>query len=237
MDKRILLIEDDADLFALVKYNLEKEGFAFCGSQTGKGALEICRGSRPDLILLDVMLPDGDGLDICRQIRQDAEIGLVPVIFLTARGSEADRIVGLEIGANDYIVKPFFIRELIARIRLQFRRQNAFLRAPRLLRAGRVELDRSRCEVRVGGTVVMLTATEFRVLECLMTRPGVVFTRTQLLDAVWGEDHAITDRAVDVYVLRLRQKLNSNLIQSVRGFGYKLEPTSVGQASRPVQPV
>ena len=229
MDKKILLIEDDADLFALVKYNLEKDGFGFAGSQTGKGALELCRNAQPDLILLDIMLPDGDGLEICRQIRQNSDICAIPVIFLTARGSEADRIVGLELGANDYIVKPFYVRELIARIRLQFRNIQTPPRAP-VLRVGGVELDRNRCEVRMDGRPVPLTATEFRVLEFLMGRPGVVFSRAQLLDAVWGEDHAITDRAVDVYILRLRQKLESDFIQSVRGFGYKFEPP--GRASR-----
>ena len=121
--KKIVLIEDDADLFALIRYNLEKEGFAFAGSQTGKGAMELCRRERPDLIILDIMLPDSDGLDICKGIRAHPELSHIPVIFLTARASETDRIVGLELGANDYIVKPFFVRELIARIKIHFRGQ------------------------------------------------------------------------------------------------------------------
>ncbi len=121
--KKIALIEDDADLFALLKYNLEKEGFALVGAQTGKGAIELCRRERPDLILLDIMLPDSDGLDICKGIRSHPELAHIPIIFLTARASETDRIVGLELGANDYIVKPFFIRELVARIKIQFRGQ------------------------------------------------------------------------------------------------------------------
>ncbi|MBZ5585039.1 MAG: response regulator transcription factor [Acidobacteriia bacterium] len=230
MNKKILLIEDDSDLFGLVKYNLEKEGFVFCGAQTGKGAVDLCRSARPDLLLLDILLPDGDGLDICRRIRQDPEIGSVPIIFLTARGSESDRVVGLELGANDYMVKPFFVRELVARIRLQFRQIQAAPGAV-LLRAGGVELNRSRCEVLRNGKPVPLTATEFRVLEYLMGRPGIVFSRGQLLDAVWGGDHAITDRAIDVYILRLRQKLESGLIHSVRGFGYmfEAEPHATGR--------
>ena len=146
--KRIVLIEDDTDLFALLKYNLEKEGFLLTGSQTGRGALDLCRRVRPDLILLDIMLPDSDGLDICKGIRNDAELAQTPIIFLTARASETDRIVGLELGANDYIVKPFFIRELIARIKLQFRTQTA---PSRLLKAGGVELDRSSCQVKLDG--------------------------------------------------------------------------------------
>jgi DNA-binding response OmpR family regulator len=220
--RKIALIEDDADLFALVKYNLEKEGFAFVGAQTGRGVIDLCRRERPDLVLLDIMLPDSDGLDICKGIRQHPELAHIPVIFLTARASETDRIVGLELGANDYIVKPFFVRELIARIKIQFRGQTS---ATRVLKAATLELDRSSCEVRLDGNPLTLTATEFRLLEFLMSRPGVVFSREQLLDAVWGHDRAVTDRTVDVYILRLRQKIESDpanpaLIRSVRGFGY-----------------
>jgi DNA-binding response OmpR family regulator len=220
--RKIALIEDDADLYALVRYNLEREGFAVVGAQSGRGVIDLCRRERPDLLLLDIMLPDSDGLDICKGIRQHPELAHIPVIFLTARASETDRIVGLELGANDYIVKPFFIRELIARIKIQFRGQTS---ATRVLKAGRLELDRSSCEVRLDGTALTLTATEFRLLEFLMSRPGVVFSREQLLDAVWGHDRAVTDRTVDVYILRLRQKVegdpaNPLLIRSVRGFGY-----------------
>ena len=220
--KKIALIEDDSDLYALLKYNLEKEGFTLVGSQTGKGAIELCRRERPDLILLDIMLPDSDGLDICKGIRSHPELAHLPVIFLTARASETDRIVGLELGANDYIVKPFFIRELIARIKIQFRGQVA---PTRVLKSGNLELDRTSCRVKLNGAALALTANEFRLLEFLMSRPGVVFSREQLLDAVWGHDRAVTDRTVDVYILRLRQKTesdptNPSLIRSVRGFGY-----------------
>src|SRR5271169_2610286 len=219
--KKIVLIEDDADLFRLVQYNLEKEGFQFVGLQTGRGALDLCRRERPDLVILDIMLPDSDGLEICKAIRANQELAHIPVIFLTARASETDRIVGLELGANDYIVKPFFIRELIARIKIHFRGQPP---ATKILRSGDLELDRARCRVHLNGGEVTLTATEFRLLEFLMSRPGVVFSREQLLDAVWGHDRAVTDRTVDVYVLRLRQKIEaeeeSTFIRSVRGFGY-----------------
>jgi DNA-binding response OmpR family regulator len=224
--KKIVLIEDDADLYSLLKYNLEKESFSVAGLQTGKGALELCRQTRPDLVLLDIMLPDSDGLDICKGIRRDPDLASVPVIFLTARASETDRIVGLELGANDYVVKPFFVRELIARIKLQFRNQTA---PARVLEAGGLALDTTSRQVKLNGTPLQLTATEFRLLEFLMSRPGVVFSREQLLNAVWGQDRAITDRAVDVYVLRLRQKVEQDpaapvLIHSVRGFGYTFEP-------------
>ena len=157
--KKIVLIEDDTDLFSLLKYNLEKEGFAMTGLQTGKGAIELCRQVRPDLVLLDIMLPDSDGLDICKGIRKDPDLASVPVIFLTARASETDRIVGLELGANDYVVTPFFVRELIARIKLQFRNQAAPVR---VLEAGGVELDRTSCQVRLNGAPLALTAHEIR---------------------------------------------------------------------------
>lgn len=230
--RKIALIEDDADLFALLKYNLEKEGFTFVGAQTGKGALELCRRERPDLILLDIMLPDSDGLDICKGIRSHPELAHIPVIFLTARASETDRIVGLELGANDYIVKPFFVRELIARIKIQFRGQTT---ATRVLKSGGLELDRSSCRVRLNGALLSLTATEFRLLEFLMSRPGVVFSREQLLDAVWGHDRAVTDRTVDVYILRLRQKIETDpatqgVIRSVRGFGYSFNEATAAPA-------
>jgi DNA-binding response OmpR family regulator len=172
--------------------------------------------------LLDIMLPDADGLEVCKSIRRHAGLADVPVIFLTARASEADRLVGLELGANDYIVKPFFVRELIARIKIQFRTRQA---PDTVLKAGPIELDRNACVVRRLGEDLQLTVTEFRLLEHLMGRPGVVFSREQLLDAVWGRDRAVTDRTVDVYILRLRQKLESDpahpsFIRSVRGFGY-----------------
>lgn len=225
--KKILLIEDDSDLYSLLKYNLEKEGFSVAGSQTGRGAIELCRREKPDLILLDIMLPDSDGLDLCKGIRSNADLTHIPVIFLTARASETDRIVGLELGANDYIVKPFFVRELIARIKIQFRGQQQ-APATRTLKAGSLELDRSSCRVRLHGDEIQLTATEFRLLEFLMSRPGIVFSREQLLDGVWGHDRAVTDRTVDVYVLRLRQKLETRsgepaYIRSVRGFGYSFD--------------
>jgi DNA-binding response OmpR family regulator len=224
--KKILLIEDDADLYALLNYNLEKEGFKTVGQQTGKGAVELCRRERPDLILLDVMLPDADGLEICRSLRAIPELAQVPVIFLTARASEADRIIGLELGANDYIVKPFFVRELIARIKIQFRTQSA---PQKVLKAGELELDRTSCRVYRAGEEIQLTATEFKLLEYLMARPGVVYSREQLLDSVWGHDRAVTDRTVDVYILRLRQKIDaestSGHIRSVRGFGYSFNST------------
>jgi DNA-binding response OmpR family regulator len=227
--KKIVLIEDDTDLFALLKYNLDKEGFAIAGSQTGKGAIELCRRERPDLVILDIMLPDSDGLEICKGLRNHSELANVPIIFLTARVSETDRILGLELGANDYIVKPFFIRELVARVKNQLRTQTTPTRS---VRAGALELDRASCRVLLHGNEVALTATEFRLLDFLMSRPGVVYSREQLLDSVWGHDRAVTDRTVDVYILRLRQKIepdpaNPSFIRAVRGFGYSFNESTM----------
>jgi DNA-binding response OmpR family regulator len=235
--RKVAVVEDDADLYALIKYNLEKEGFLVTGMQTGRGVIELCRREKPDLLLLDIMLPDSDGLEICKGVRAHPELAHIPIIFLTARASETDRIVGLELGANDYIVKPFFVRELIARVKIQFRGQ---ANATRVLKAAGLELDRSSCQARLEGNLLTLTATEFRLLEFLMSRPGVVFSREQLLDAVWGHDRAVTDRTVDVYVLRLRQKIEADpanplFIRSVRGFGYSFNDT-LAQSAEPERP-
>ena len=225
MTKKIVLIEDEADLIGLLKYNLEKEGFLLVSSQTGKGAIELCRRERPDLIILDIMLPDSDGLDICKGIRNHPDLAHIPIIFLTARASETDRILGLELGANDYIVKPFFVKELVARVKLQFRGPQS---PDGVLRSRGIELDPSSCRVRLNGEPLALTATEFRLLEFLMRRSGKVFSREQLLDAVWGHGRTVTDRTVDVYILRLRQKIeadsaNPMVVRSVRGFGYSFD--------------
>lgn len=227
--KKIVLIEDDSDLYALLKYNLEKEGFVIAGTQTGKGAIDLCRRERPDLVILDIMLPDSDGYEICKTLRNHSELAQIPIIFLTARASETDRILGLELGANDYIVKPFFIRELVARVKNQLRTQPT---PSRSIRAGALELDRASCRVQLSGKELALTATEFRLLDFLMSRPGVVYSREQLLDAVWGHDRAVTDRTVDVYILRLRQKIeadpaNPSFIRAVRGFGYSFNESTM----------
>ena len=225
--KKILLIEDDQDLYELLKYNLEKAGFGFVGAKTGKGAIEFCARERPDLILLDIMLPDSSGLEICTRVRNHAELAPTPIVFITARATEVDRITGLELGANDYVVKPFSIRELITRVKVQLRPASEMVGSA--LKSGSLELDRSRCQVRHNGKRVPLTATEFRLLEFLMSRPGIVFSREQLLNAIWGNNRAIIDRSVDVYILRLRKKLETEpakpqLICSVRGFGYSFNP-------------
>jgi len=219
--KKVFAIEDDADVYRLLQYNLEKDGFVFRGTQNGDEAVAKCREERPELILLDVMLPGTSGLDICRQLRATPECRTTPILFLTARSQEEDRVLGLELGANDYIVKPFFVRELLARVRSHLRPR---VREVRSLSAGPIELDRMSCRVKRRGVDVSLTATEFKLLEYLLSYPNRVHSREQLLAGVWGHGHAVTDRTVDVYVLRLRQKLDpaGEVFQAVRGLGYCL---------------
>jgi len=226
--KKVAVIEDDTDLVTLLKYNLEREAFRVVTATRGDGAVDWCLRERPDLILLDIMLPDCDGLQLCRLFRQHLQLAATPIIFLTAKASEADRVIGLEMGANDYIVKPFFMGEVLARIRVQLRPRTD---PPVALKAGGIELDPVACKVRRDGSDLDLTATEFRLLEVLMGRPGVVFARGQLLDTVWGYQRAVNERAVDVYILRLRQKIEADpadprLIRSVRGFGYSFQAES-----------
>jgi len=220
--KTIAVIEDDSDLLQLLRYNLEQRGYKFVSTDSGSEALSLCRQTQPDLILLDIMLPDLDGLQVFQALKANAALRPAPVIFLTARASETDRVVGLELGANDYIVKPFSIRELLVRIRIQLAARN-----PRhdVLKAGPLELDRGRCKVFLHGQLVNLTATEFRLLEHLMSSPGQVFNRDRLLDAVWGQQRSVLERTVDAYIVRLRNKLeaepdNPRFIQSLRGIGY-----------------
>ncbi len=224
--RTIALIEDDRDLQELLRYRLQREGYRLVTSGTGRDAIDFLLRAQPALLLLDIMLPHTPGLDICREIRSHPRLENLPIIFLSARGSEADRVTGLELGANDYLVKPFFMRELIARIKLHILPRND--QEPVLSIAG-LELDRERFEVRSSGERVSLTATEFRLLAFLMSRPGRVCGRSELIDEVWGRDRDVADRAVDVAVLRLRQKLNDapekpRWIHSVRGFGYTFDP-------------
>jgi DNA-binding response OmpR family regulator len=220
--KTVAVIEDDSDLSQLLRYNLEQKGYRCVATESGTEALNLCRQHRPDLILLDIMLPGIDGLQVFQSLKANAALRSVPVMFLTARASETDRVVGLELGASDYIVKPFSVRELLVRIKIQLAGRN-----PRqdLLKAGPLALDRGRRKVFLHGEPVTLTATEFRLLEHLMGSPGQVFERDRLLDAVWGQQRSVLERTVDAYIVRLRNKLEANpdtprFIQSLRGIGY-----------------
>ena len=222
MFPKVVVIEDDKDLTGLLRYAFEKEGFEFADTHDGLTALEFCHREQPDAIVLDVMLPGMDGFSVCRELRKDPCLSETPVVFLTARSQEADRVRGLEIGGDDYVVKPFSVRELLARVKLRLRGR---ARLEPVYRLGGLELDQERREVRLNGRPVAVTATEFRILERMLRQPGRVFSRGSLLNAVWGVACNVTDRTIDVHIRRLRRKLEENpsrprYIRSVRGFGY-----------------
>jgi two-component system phosphate regulon response regulator PhoB len=227
----ILVIEDEDNIRELVRYNLRKEGFQVNGVSSGEEGLAAIDRSRPDLVLLDLMLPGADGLTVCRRLKTSPHNETIPIVFLTAKGEETDVIAGLNLGADDYITKPFSPRVLIARVRAVLRRASG--EADQEDAEGHGEIIRihdllvhpGRHEVLVDGTPIVLTSTEFRVLQFLARRPGWVFTRQQILDAVHGDNYAITDRAVDVQVVGLRKKLGraGAYIESVRGVGYRFK--------------
>jgi two-component system phosphate regulon response regulator PhoB len=226
--KRILIIEDDRDIVELVRYNLTNEGFQVSAAYDGGTGLTTVKKTPPDLLLLDLMLPKLSGLDICREIRKDESLARLPVLMLTARGEEADRVVGLEIGADDYVVKPFSPRELIARVKALLRRAEPPSESPRTIEVGRLAIDPASYRVSQSGKAVPLSTLEFRLLYYLASRPNRVFSRDQLLDAVWGTDRFVTPRSVDVYVRRLREKIemdpeNPSHLKTVRGAGYLFE--------------
>jgi two-component system phosphate regulon response regulator PhoB len=222
----ILVVEDEADILELLRYNLVKEGYAVACVQTGEDALSQAHSLKPGLILLDIMLPGVDGLEVCRRLKKEESTRGTPVIMLTAKGEESDIVVGLELGADDYITKPFSPKVLVARVRAVMRRKME----PRtdegsLLNRGDLVIDPRRHEVLVKGKPVSLTATEFRILHFLARRPGWVFTRQQIVDAVRGEDYAVTERAVDVQMVGLRKKLGAGsvYVETVRGIGYRFK--------------
>jgi len=230
--KRVLLIEDDPDIVELLRYNLEKEGFEVEGVSDGETGLRVLREHTPDLLILDLMLPRLSGLEICKATRNDATLENLPIIMLTARGEEADRVVGLELGADDYVTKPFSVREMTARVKALLRRTEP-VEQPRTstdepVRWGNLVIDPRAFIVTRGGEPVELTALEFRLLHYLASCPNRVFSRDQLLDAVWGTERFVTPRSVDVYIRRLREKVEANpmkpvFIKTKRGAGYLFE--------------
>ena len=219
----VLVIDDETDLVELVRYNLEKDGFKVEGAADGETGLALAAREQPDLILLDVMLPGIDGLEVCRILRSEPRTARIPVIMLTARGAEPDRVVGLELGADDYVTKPFSPRELTARVKAHLRRLSPPKERAELIRRGDLKIDLARREVTCGDTAIGLTATEFKLLHCLASQPGRVFSRSELIDGVLGQNVAVLDRTIDVHVVSLRKKLRScgDLIETVRGFGYR----------------
>jgi phosphate regulon transcriptional regulator PhoB len=227
MPKRIAIIEDEPELASLIEYNLALQGFQAQILTGSSNTLRTLEQARPDLILLDVMLPEIDGFELCRQIRRSEVLGRTPVLFLTARSDEVDRVLGLEIGGDDYMTKPFSPRELIARVKAHLRREERDAE-PAVVEIGPFRLDRTAHRVFQDGREMNFTSTEFNLLEFFLTHPGRAYSREQLLDSVWGEQRFVTPRTVDVHIRRLREQIeqqpeNPRHLTTVRGFGYRFE--------------
>ncbi|MFQ5743868.1 MAG: response regulator [Acidobacteriota bacterium] len=223
---QILIIEDDPDILELLQYNLEREGFEVLVAEDGETGLREAATRRPSLILLDLMLPGMAGLDVCRQLQRQEETSRIPVVMVTAKGEESDVVLGLELGADDYITKPFGVRELVARVRSVLRRAEAN-RPPAVegrIEQGPIVIDQSRHEVLLDGELVELTLAEFRLLRALAANPGRVLTRDQLISRITAGGYQIAERNVDVHVAAVRRKMKkiADLIVTVRGVGYKL---------------
>ncbi|MDZ7344979.1 MAG: response regulator transcription factor [candidate division KSB1 bacterium] len=231
MTKRILLVDDEQDILDLLQYNLKAEGYDTLTATNGVSALELAQtspdGAGPDLIILDVMLPGKDGWEVMRQLRQNPNTKHIPVIFLTAKGAEIDEVVGLELGAEDYIVKPISIRKLLARVKTVLRKSTSKEpEADSLLRFGEVEINPLHYTVKVKTKAVAFTKKEFEVLVYLAKRPGRVITRDNLLTDVWGDDVVVIDRTIDVHIRKIREKLgekNMHLIETIKGVGYRFK--------------
>ncbi|HRQ71273.1 MAG TPA: response regulator transcription factor [bacterium] len=224
--ERILLVDDEEDILNLVKYNLERDGYKVETVTTGEAAVRAARENVPDLILLDLMLPGMDGFDVCRILKNDKNVMKTPIVMLTAKGEDSDIVAGLELGADDYITKPFSPRVLIARVKAVLRRDSKVKegKSP-LIKVDDMEIDTVRHRVVIGDESIDLTATEFDILVYLARRPGWVFTRSQIINGVKGDDYPVTDRSVDVQILNLRKKLGDSgaNIETVRGVGYRFK--------------
>ncbi len=225
-DTRILVVDDEEDILELVSFNLGKAGFETILANDGETALKMARDEKPALIVLDLMLPGIDGLDICRILKNDSRTEDIRILMLTAKGEEADIVRGLEIGADDYVTKPFSPTVLVARIKAALRRQAGGGSLGGVIETGDLYIHEGRHEVRVAGEIVDLTHTEFRILYFIVSNPNWVFTRSQIIEAIRGDNYPVTDRSVDFQIVGLRKKLGSSgqQIQTVRGVGYRFVP-------------
>ncbi len=223
--KQIYIVEDEKDIVDLLRYNLEKEGYRVLSSLDGAEAIKRIPEKSPDLVLLDLMLPGADGLSVCRSLKSDPKTARIPVVMLTAKGEESDKIVGLELGADDYVTKPFSVKELLARVKAVLRRFEKAGEGSPVQRFKDLSLDRASHVVTLKGKTLELTAKEFELLDYLLTNPGRVLSRDVLLNNVWGYDYFGTTRTVDVHVRRLREKLGpyADHLQTVKGYGYQFK--------------
>lgn len=220
----VLIVEDESDIARLMKFHLEREGYEAHVASTGRLALEATERVHPSLIILDIMLPDLDGLEVCRRLKRDAATKDIPIVMVTARGEESDVVVGLELGAEDYVTKPFSPRVLVARVKAVLRRRSTDAGGQILLAGGDVVIDPARHTVKVNGVEIELTLTQYRLLHYLASRPGFVRTRDQIVAAVRGEDAVLSSRAIDVHIAALRQRMGpmGDIIETVRGVGYRV---------------
>lgn len=227
LKETILIVDDEEDIVELIKYNLGNEGYSILTAFTGEKAIKIASRFQPDLIVLDLMLPGIDGLDVTKYLKNNKKTNNIPIIMLTAKGEESDIVIGLEMGANDYISKPFSPKVLIARIRAIFRRRkkDSDLKPERINQEGSLIIDRAKHLVTIDGTILDLTFSEFELLSFLVDKKGWVFTRKQIVDAIHGEGYSVTERSVDVIIVGLRKKLKNHAseIETVRGVGYRFK--------------
>lgn len=225
--EKILIVEDEPDIVRMLEYNLKKEGYRIISASDGIEALRRLEGENPDIILLDLMLPEMDGLEVCRRLKQNPDTTRIPVIMLTAKSRESDKIVGLELGADDYITKPFSVGELIARVKAVLRRLHDKEKLPDVFKTGNLAIDFSKIKVSIGNKQLELTAKEFELLSALIKAKGRVLSRDYLLDNIWGFDNAleIQSRTVDVHIQTLRKKLKQEAkrIVTVKNYGYRFE--------------
>lgn len=226
MKKLIAIVDDEPDILNLVAINLEKAGFETAKFELADELHKFLQKKIPELIILDLMLPDADGFDVCKDLKKNEHFSAIPIIMLTAKGDETDRVLGLEFGADDYVVKPFSPRELVARVKAVMRRGKVKEEIRKVIVIGDIlKLDLLKFKVMLNDKEIILTSTEYKLLKMMATRPGWVFSRNQILDHLWGNDKIVIDRTIDVHVRNLRDKLGEagNFIKNVRGIGYKIE--------------
>jgi len=223
--RTILVIDDEPELVKLLDYNLTKAGYLVLSAKDGENGLNTARKHSPDAIILDVMMPGLDGWEVCKRLRTDPSTSALPILMLTAKAEEGDRVLGLELGADDYVTKPFGVRELLARVKALLRRSEIATASPEVVKAGKIVIDSSRRTVTVAGKPVALTATEFNLLKSLAEKEGRVISREDLLSLARGDEVAVMDRTVDVHVAALRKKLGKqgDMIETVRGVGYRMK--------------
>lgn len=225
MNRLIVIVDDEPDIRELVSHHLKKSGFRVKEFSDAAKMYKFINIENPDLIILDLMLPDSNGLDVCKKLKMEEKTSSIPIIMLTAKDEETDKVLGLELGADDYVTKPFSVKELVARVRVALRKSSTIQNTDIIVVGGILRIDSKKYEVHVENKEIAVTTTEFRIIQLLTSKKGWVFSREQILDYLWGDEKAILDRTIDVHIKNLREKLGKagNFIKNIRGIGYKLE--------------